>query len=113
MRGGADTLELAGLQAMLQRTLEALAPHAGAASVPPVSEAPLADAGDPLALLRQLRQLLVERNMRSVTASEQLAAAHGAALGPDMAVLAATVSRLDFARALKQCDLLLDRLNPR
>ena len=113
LRGGADTLELAGLQAMLQRTLEALAPHAGAASVPPVSEAPLADAGDPLALLRQLRQLLVERNMRSVTASEQLAAAHGAALGPDMAVLAATVSRLDFARALKQCDLLLDRLNPR
>ena len=60
-----------------------------------------------------LRLLLVERNMHSVAACEQLATAHGDALGPEFAALGAAVARLDFAKALKACDLLLDRLNPR
>lgn len=51
--------------------------------------------------------------MRSVAACEQLATAHGDALGPEFAALGAAVARLDFAKALKACDLLLDRLNPR
>jgi len=87
-----------------------------AALLPPVAPAPAAAGpADPLQALealRLLRQLLVERNMRSVAACEQLAGQAGA-LGPDFATLSAAVARLDFARALKACDLLLQSLNPR
>ncbi|CAM3751298.1 response regulator [Roseateles saccharophilus] len=99
---------LAELQALLDDSLKQLAP---AAPLPPASPAEAPD--DPLDALRQLRLLLVERNMRSVAACEQLAAGQGSALGLEFAALNAAVARLDFAKALKACDLLLDRLNPR
>ena len=100
---------LPGLQAVLDDTLQQLAPAATAAPAPAAGE----PTEDPLETLRRLRQLLVERNMRSVTACEQMAATQGDALGPEFGVLNAAVTRLDFAKALKACDLLLDRLNPR
>lgn len=96
------------LQALLDATLALLDPRPPAAPAAPVEAS-----GDPLDALRRLRLLLVERNMRSVAACEELAAAQGEALGPEFAALGAAIARLDFAKALKACDLLLDRLNPR
>ncbi|MCY4755938.1 response regulator [Pelomonas aquatica] len=100
---------LGELQTLLDATLRLLDPGAAAGPAAPQAQAP----GTPLEALRRLRLLLVERNMRSVAACEQLATAHGDALGPEFAALGAAVARLDFAKALKACDLLLDRLNPR
>ncbi|MFG6431205.1 hybrid sensor histidine kinase/response regulator [Roseateles sp. LYH14W] len=96
------------LQRLLADSLAALVPPAAPA---PVVAAP-ADPQEALEALRQLRQLLVERNMRSVAACEQLAGQAGA-LGPDFATLSGAIARLDFAKALKACDLLLQSLNPR
>jgi len=93
------------LQRLLQQTLAALVPTAA----PPDVAAPVTD---PLGALRRLRQLLVERNMRSVAACAELAG-HAAALGPDFAALSAAIDRLDFAKALRACDQLLASLNPR
>ena len=112
LRDGAalERIDLAALQAVLDDSLAALA----ALTAPAEAPAPAAPAGDdPLDALRRLRQLLVERNMRSVAACEQLAAAHAGVLGPELAQLSAAVARLDFVKALKACDQLLDRLNPR
>jgi PAS domain S-box-containing protein len=95
------------LQRLLDESLAAL--KAAAAPAPMAA----AETGDPLEVLRRLRLLLVERNMRSVTVCEQLADGHGQALGPDFGALSAAVTRLDFAKALKACDLLLESLNPR
>ena len=50
--------------------------------------------------------------MRSVDACKQLDG-QAAALGPEFAVLSTAVGRLDFAKALKACDVLLENLNPR
>jgi len=104
-----SAVDPAALQALLDDSLAALG-----AVAPPAAPAPAAAAGgDPLGALRQLRPLLVARNMRSVALCEQLSAAHAGALDPEMAQLATAVARLDFAKALKACDQLLDRLNPR
>jgi HPt (histidine-containing phosphotransfer) domain-containing protein len=106
--------ELAGVDADgLDRLLEAtlLALNRGAPAPRPASPAP--EPGSALEALRRMRVLLVERNMRCVAACERLQAVHGAALGAEFSTLAAAVARLDFPRALKACDLLLDRLNPR
>ena len=112
LRSGGDVAAaeagLGELQTLLDATLQLLQPAAPASQAVPAEAA-----GDPLDGLRRLRLLLVERNMRSVAACEELAAAHGDALGPEFAALGAAVARLDFAKALKACDLLLDRLNPR
>jgi PAS domain S-box-containing protein len=106
----AAVVDVPALRRLLDDSLAAL----GAQAAPATAPAPGAgDAGNPLEALRQLRQLLVERNMRSVAVCEQLAAAHAPALGPELAALSAAVARLDFAKALKACDQLLDRLNPR
>ncbi|HEY9108645.1 MAG TPA: response regulator [Roseateles sp.] len=94
--GAADVGEL---QRLLTDSLAALAPLA-----PPVPPPP--GATDPRELLAQLRQLLVERNMRSVSVCEQLAA-HADRLGARYRELSAAVARLDFAAALSACDLLL------
>ncbi|KQY79399.1 response regulator [Pelomonas sp. Root1444] len=102
--GGVQAAQVDTLQRLLDDTLAAL--------VPPSAQAAAREDVDPLQALRRLRQLLVERNMRSVAACEQLAG-HGAALGPDFAALSAAIARLDFAKALKACDQLLDALNPR
>jgi CheY-like chemotaxis protein len=104
---GVDT---GALQRLLDESLAALVPSASAASAP-VGAA--AAEGEPLEALRRLRQLLVERNMRSVTACEQLAGQVGESLGAEFTALNAAVGRLDFGKALKACDQLLDRLNPR
>ncbi|MDR7267582.1 PAS domain S-box-containing protein [Pelomonas saccharophila] len=112
LREGADmsAVDLAALQGLLDASLAALE----SVAAPPAPPAPAGPAaGDPLEALRRLRQLLVERNMRSVAVCEQLAAEHAGALGAELAQLTAAVTRLDFAKALKACDLLLDRLNPR
>lgn len=98
------------MQALLDESLAALALAVSPGAVPAAAEG---DDSDPLEALRWLRSLLVVRNMRSVTACEQLAAAHAGTLGPEAGQLSTAVARLDFARALKVCDQLLDRLNPR
>jgi HPt (histidine-containing phosphotransfer) domain-containing protein len=89
------------LRALLQETLAALQ----AASPSPPAGGP-ADALDVPLALQQLRQLLAERNMRSVALCEQLAG-HAQALGAEFPALNAAVGRLDFASALKACDALL------
>jgi len=103
---------LADVQAVDVDALQQQLQEALAALLPPRLERVAAEAGDPLEALRRLRQLLVERNMRSVAACEQLAG-QADALGPEFAALSLAVSRLDFAKALKACDLLLENLNPR
>jgi PAS domain S-box-containing protein len=112
LRGGGDVAAAEAavdeLQALLDASLRRLAPVAPA--VPAAIDGVVVD---PLEALRRLRQLLVERNMRSVAACEQIAAAHADGLEPEFAALNGAVARLDFAKALKACDLLLDRLNPR
>ncbi len=112
LREGADmgVVDVGALQGLLDASLAAL--DSVAAPAPPAAVAAGAAAIDPLETLRRLRQLLVERNMRSVAVCEELAA-HAEALGADFAPLSTAVSKLDFAKALKACDLLLDRLNPR
>jgi PAS domain S-box-containing protein len=113
LRGSGDVAAaeaaLDELQALLDASLQQLAPAA------PAMPAEAIDGTDigPLEALRRLRQLLVERNMRSVSACEQIAATHADALGPEFTALNGAVARLDFAKALKACDVLLDRLNPR
>jgi PAS domain S-box-containing protein len=104
--GGAD---IEALQRLLEASLAALGQDTPGLSPAPVEP----EAGSALDGLRRLRVLLVERNMRSVTACEQIASAHGATLGVEFTALCASVARLDFAKALKTCDQLLDRLNPR
>lgn len=106
VRAQADTraADVDALQRLVDETLAAL--------VPPAAPQDVATVADPLDGLRRLRQLLVDRNMRSVAACAQLAG-HGATLGPDFATLAAAVERLDFAKALRACDQLLASLNPR
>ncbi|RZJ07604.1 MAG: response regulator [Rubrivivax sp.] len=99
-------VDIDALKRVLDDTLSALGPLTVS---PPV---PAAAAVDPLEALRRLRPLLVDRNMRSVAACEQLAQ-QAQGLGPDFAALSAAVGRLDFAKALKACDLLLENLNPR
>ncbi|MCY4744401.1 response regulator [Pelomonas sp. UHG3] len=89
------------LRALLEETLAALQP----ASPPPPAGGPVDALDVPLAL-QQLRQLLAERNMRSVALCEQLAG-HAQALGAEFPALNAAVGRLDFASALKACDALL------
>ena len=110
LREGADlgVVDLGALQGLLDASLAALESKV----MPPPPAAPDA-AGDPLETLRRLRQLLVERNMRSVSVCEELTGQQTGALGAEFAALATAVGRLDFAKALKACDLLLDRLNPR
>ncbi len=108
--GEMEVADLAAVQALLDESLAALAEVVAPAPAAPVP--PDASGGDPLEALRALRLLLVERNMRSVAASEQLGAAHADALGPELAQLLSAVARLDFTRALKACDQLLYRLNP-
>ena len=109
---GAGAFDLAALQTLLDDSLAALAE--AVAPAPPAAASPVESAGvDPLETLRRLRLLLVDRNMRSVAACEQLCAAHADALGPELAQLSTAVARLDFTRALRVCDLLLARLNPR
>ncbi len=103
---------LAPLQELLARSLHALAPVAAQAQ-PHEADATSPDPIAAIASLRRLRLLLVERNMRSTTACEQLSRWHGELLGLDFKPIAAAVARLDFGRALKACDSLLDRLNPR
>ncbi|MEO6281433.1 response regulator [Roseateles sp.] len=100
----AQAVDIDTLQRQLNETLAAL--------LPPRAPVVVAEAVDPLEALRRLRQLLGERNMRSVAACEQLAS-QADALGPDFATLSLAIGRLDFAKALKACDLLLDNLNPR
>jgi PAS domain S-box-containing protein len=109
--GEPDAVDLPALHSLLDDSLAALA----ALVVPePAKPAPAeAAAGSPLEALRGLRLLLVERNMRSVAVCEQLAATHAEALGAELAQLSTAVARLDFTKALKACDQLLDRLNPR
>ncbi|WP_457424531.1 response regulator [Roseateles sp. P5_E7] len=106
VRAQADVLaaDVDALQHQLSETLAAL--------LPPRAPVVAAQAVDPLEALRRLRLLLVERNMRSVAACEQLAG-QAEALGPDFATLSLAIGRLDFAKALKACDLLLQNLNPR
>ncbi len=106
-RGDAGAADVPALQQLLAQTLALLVP----APVPPPAQT--AEVVDPLEALRRLRPLLAERNMRAVAACEALAGAHAAALGSDGAALLAAATRLDFAQALKRCDALLDRLNPR
>jgi len=110
LREGADmgVVDLGALQGLLDASLAALE-----SMVAPPPPATPAAAGDPLETLRRLRQLLVERNMRSVAVCEELTTRQAGALGAEFAALATAVGRLDFAKALKACDLLLDRLNPR
>ncbi|MGM9480487.1 response regulator [Roseateles sp. NT4] len=105
---GLGAVDVAALQGLLDASLAALQNVAA-----PTPAATAAAAGDPLETLRRLRQLLVERNMRSVAVCEELAGHHAGLLGADFPPLSAAVARLDFAKALKACDLLLDRLNPR
>jgi len=106
--GDLAPVDVEALQRLLDQSLAALVQTA-----PPAPANAAAQELDPLEALRRLRQLLVERNMRSVTACEQLAAHQGASLGPEFASLNTAVGRLDFGKALKACDQLLDRLNPR
>ncbi|NCT85233.1 MAG: response regulator [Comamonadaceae bacterium] len=116
LRDGATleaAVDRAALGALLDDSLAALAPWTSPAEPPPEVAAPPRAAGGPLEALRRLRLLLVERNMRSVAACEQLAADHASQLGPELGPLSAAVARLDFVKALKACDQLLDRLNPR
>ncbi len=110
LREGSDmaAVDVGALQGLLDASLAALEAVAA-----PAAAAPPSTTLDPLETLRRLRQLLVERNMRSVSVCEELTAQHAGALGPELAALSTAVGRLDFARALKACDLLLDRLNPR
>jgi len=98
-----EAADLDALQRLLAQSLVALAPAPA-----PAPSAP----ADPLESLRQLRQLLAERNMRSVALCEQLAT-QAAALGPGFEVLSAAVARLDFATAATACDRLLDSLASR
>ena len=99
------------LQRLLDASLAALAPtRAPALAAAPAD--PAETSGITLESLRRLRQLLVERNMRSVTLTEELSAQAGP-LGAEFAALSAAVARLDFAKALKACDQLLAWLNPR
>lgn len=108
--GGAERVDMAGLRAALRQTLDALGALSSAAPSAP-SSAP--DVGaDPGTLLRQLRVLLAERNMRSVTAAEQLAGVQVDGGGEELAALVSAVAKLDFSRALKACDDLLARLGP-
>jgi HPt (histidine-containing phosphotransfer) domain-containing protein len=111
LREGGDwsAVDLDALQGLLDASVAALAAATPAARPP----TPGTGGTDPLSALRQLRQLLVERNMRSVAVCEQLAADHAEALGAELGTLSAAVAKLDFAKALKVCDLMLDRLNPR
>jgi PAS domain S-box-containing protein len=114
LRGSAAALPAVArpaLRLVLQQTVDALR-LATPASISPTPATEAAQDGA-LESLRRLRTLLNERNMRSVTATEELAARHGTELGADFAVLSAAVARLDFARALRACDQLLTRLNPR
>jgi PAS domain S-box-containing protein len=108
LQGGGHRVDVASLRASMQRTLDALVALSPAtpAAVPTDSEGT-----DPLTLLRQLRQLLADRNMRSVTAAEQLTSLRVEGFGPDLAALTEAVARLDFTRALKCCDDLLARLD--
>ena len=62
--------------------------------------------------LRQLRQLLADRNMRSVAACEQLARSGPDRWQPEFSRLADAVARLDFAAALAHCEALLARMPP-
>ncbi|RZL36068.1 MAG: sensor histidine kinase, partial [Rubrivivax sp.] len=99
--------DIDALQRLLDESLAALR----AGELPATAPLPAA-AADPLAALRQLRQLLQERNMRSVALCEQLAG-QADSLGPVFSALSAAVTRLDFPRALKACEQLLADLNPR
>ena len=103
-------LRLADADALQQLLDDSLAALTSAASAEPT---PAAAVGEPLEALRRLRQLLVERNMRSVTVCEQLAASQQQLPAAEFAALSAAVARLDFAKALKACDQLLESLNPR
>jgi PAS domain S-box-containing protein len=103
--GDVRAADVDAVQRLLDETLAQLTPA-------PAAPAPVAEAVDPLEALRRLRQLLVERNMRSVAACEALAG-QADGLGPEFATLSSAVGRLDFAKALKACDLLLESLNPR
>ncbi len=103
--GKPQQVDTEAVQRLLDDSLAALA-------IAPAAQAVVPAAADPLEALRRLRQLLVERNMRSVTVCEQLAGEARLA-GPAFAALSAAVARLDFAKALKACDQLLESLNPR
>ena len=100
-------VDLKSLQALLDETLAALRalapPQAPPAQTPP-------RVADPLDSLGQLRQLLVDRNMRSVGACEQLARSAPASWQPEFGRLADAVARLDFTVALAHCEALLARM---
>ena len=108
--GGAERVDMAGLRAAMKQTLDALGALSSTAAPAPLSVPEAAP--DPATLLRQLRVLLAERNMRSVTAAEQLAGVHVDGGGEELAALVSAVAKLDFSRALKACDDLLARLDP-
>jgi len=110
LREGGDLsgVDLGALQGLLDASVAALATVAT-----PTPQAPSGAGGSALDTLRRLRTLLVERNMRSVAVCEELAAGHADVLGAELSQLSAAVAKLDFAKALKACDQLLDRLNPR
>ncbi|WP_457446218.1 response regulator [Roseateles sp. P5_E4] len=108
--GSASAVDLVGLQGLLDASLAMLS--AAVVPGPPPPTAP-AIVSEPLEALRRLRQLLVERNMRSVAVCEELSTQHADAFGTELAQLSTAVAKLDFGKALKACDQLLDRLNPR
>ena len=100
-------VDLKSLQALLDETLAALRalapPQAPPAQTPP-------RVADPLDSLGQLRQLLADRNMRSVGACEQLARSAPDSWQPEFGRLADAVARLDFTVALAHCEALLARM---
>ncbi|MFT7724119.1 MAG: response regulator [Roseateles sp.] len=105
--GRVQAVDADALQRLLDETLAAL--PAGPAPVPATTPA----APAPPDLLRQLRQLLAERNMRAVAVCEQLGAQVDALAPAAREALAAAVARLDFAGALTACDALLRQLAER
>ncbi|MDR7332418.1 PAS domain S-box-containing protein [Roseateles asaccharophilus] len=109
-RGGPlAAVDLDAVQTLLNDSLAALREHLPAEAAP-AAAAP--GSGDPLETLKQLRQMLADRNMRSLSLAEQLSG-HAPALGADHAALTAAMARLDFAAALAACDALIASLTSR
>ncbi|MFG6466685.1 response regulator [Roseateles sp. BYS87W] len=104
--GQTHAVDLPVLQGLMARSLAVLQPVGAAAEVrPPASPTTEAPAGAPD--LTVLRQLLADRNMRSVAMCEAWLRAQGAAPGASAQAMAQAVARLDFAGALALCEQLL------
>jgi PAS domain S-box-containing protein len=100
------------LAVLLDQALNALRDELPAAS--PVPSSPqtavptsASEVLDRSVQLKQLRALLVERNMRSTTAFDRLMASWPGVGGADLEALRAAMSRLDFGTAVKACDALI------